>query len=75
MAKIHFEWDDEKDLENQAKHKVPFAMAQYAFLDPHRIIVEDVRHSSEENRFFCIGRVGDGILTVRFTFRGQIIRI
>lgn len=70
-----FEWDDEKDKENQAKHNVSFASAQHAFLDPNRIIVEDSNHSSEENRLYCIGRVGEGIMTVRFTYRGNVIRI
>ena len=75
MKKTCFEWDDEKDKENQVKHNVPFSLAQQAFLDPHRLIVEDIEHSTEENRYYCIGRVGNGILTVRFTYRGNIIRI
>jgi uncharacterized DUF497 family protein len=75
MKKAHFEWDGEKDKENQIKHNVSFALAQHAFLDPHRVIAEDVSHSSDENRFYCIGRVNDGILTVRFTYRGSVIRI
>jgi uncharacterized DUF497 family protein len=75
MKKTSFDWDEGKDRENQAKHNVSFTMAQHAFLDPNRVIVEDVNHSSEEDRFYCIGRVGDGILTVRFTHRGNIIRI
>ena len=28
-----------------------------------------------EDRFFCIGRVADGILTARFTYRRDVIRI
>ena len=72
---IHFEWDDKKDGENQSKHDVSFRFAQYAFADPKRIIAEDLEHSREEKRFFCFGRVGDGILTVRFTFRMNRIRI
>lgn len=75
MTKARFEWDDEKDKENQLKHNVSFALAQHAFLDPHRIIAEDVSHSSDENRFYCIGLVNDGILTVRFTHRRNVIRI
>jgi hypothetical protein len=73
--KIRFEWDDQKDEENQVKHNVSFALAQNAFLDPKRIIAEDISHSSEEARFYCIGRVGEGIVTVRFTYRGHVIRI
>ena len=75
MRKVYFEWDEEKDKENQRKHDVSFSLAQQAFLDPHRVIVEDVTHSTEEERFYCIGRVGDGIITVRFTYRGNIIRL
>ncbi len=75
MAKASFEWDEDKDRDNQAKHNVSFSLAQHAFLDPHRIIVEDVSHSMEEDRFYCVGRVGEGIMTVRFTYRSHIIRI
>jgi len=75
MKKTYFEWDEDKDQENQKKHNVSFSLAQHAFLDPHRIIVEDEEHSDEENRYYCIGRVGEGIMTVRFTYRGNIIRI
>jgi len=75
MRKTRFEWDDEKDKDNQVKHHVSFSLAQRAFLDPHRVIVEDLSHSVEEERFYCIGRVSDGIMTVRFTYRGNVIRI
>ncbi len=51
MVKTRFEWDEEKDKENQTKHNISFALAQHAFLDPNRVIVEDVTHSTEEDRF------------------------
>ena len=75
MKKTHFEWDEEKDRENHAKHGISFLTAQRAFLDPHRVIVEDINHSTEEERFYCIGRVGDGVMTIRFTYRANVIRI
>jgi uncharacterized protein len=75
MRKATFEWDEEKDKENQAKHGISLAVAQQAFLDPHRVIAEDVTHSSEEDRYYCMGRVSESILTVRFTYRGHVIRI
>jgi uncharacterized DUF497 family protein len=75
MEKTRFEWDEDKDRENQLKHRVSFSLAQHAFLDPRRIIAEDITHGGEEDRFYCIGRVNDEILTVRFTFRGNVIRI
>lgn len=52
-----------------------FSLAQYAFVDPHRIIAEDLAHSEGEQRYFCFGKVEGGILTVRFTHRGGVIRI
>lgn len=72
---LRFEWDEGKDAENQAKHGVPFAVAQHAFADPKRVIAEDLEHSKAEKRFFCIGRVGEVILTVRFTYRVGKVRI
>ena len=75
MSNAGFEWDAEKERENREKHGVAFELAQYAFADPERVIAQDLTHSSDEARFFCIGRVGNGILTVRFTYREGSIRI
>ena len=75
MAKARFEWDPRKDQENQEKHGVAFAVAQLAFADSRRVIAEDLSHSSAEKRYYCFGEVGGGILTVRFTYRAEVIRI
>lgn len=75
MAKTRFEWDFEKDLDNQKKHGVPFLLAQLAFADKKRVIAEDTLHSSREPRYYCFGAVEGGIMTVRFTYRDDIIRI
>lgn len=74
-AKAGFEWDERKNAENQRKHGVSFALAQEAFWDKHRILAKDVAHSEGETRYYCIGRAGGGVLTVRFTYRGGTIRI
>ena len=63
MEKVQFEWDERKDSENQRKHGVSFALAQYAFGDPDRVIAKDIGHSQVERRYYCIGKVGDGIMT------------
>lgn len=70
-----FEWDIQKNNENQIKHRVSFEEAQHAFWDPKRIIAKDIEHSTEEDRYFCFGKVEANILTVRFTYRNQKIRI
>jgi uncharacterized DUF497 family protein len=70
-----FEWDSAKDELNQKRHGVSFAMAQLAFLDSNRVILEDLEHGDKEKRFYCLGRVFNGIMTVRFTYRNNKIRI
>jgi hypothetical protein len=75
MAKARFDWDDRKNQENQRKHGVSFKLAQLAFTDARRVIAEDLDHSHSEMRYYCIGWVGRGALTVRFTYREGVIRI
>lgn len=70
-----FEWDDRKDAENRRKHGVGFALAREAFLDPARVIARDLAHGGAEERYYCFGRAGGGVLTVRFTYRRGVIRI
>ena len=70
-----FEWDADKDVKNQRKHGVSFVLAQQAFLDPKRVIARDLTHSEAEQRFYCFGYVDEGILTVRFTYRSEAVRI
>lgn len=72
----YFEWDENKNKENIKKHQVSFTEAKKAFFDPDRIIAEDIRHSTdEEKRYFCYGNVDGYILTVRFTYRNRKIRV
>lgn len=75
MATPLFEWDERKNAENRRKHGVSFEEAQRAFLDPRRVLARDESHGGAEARFYCFGRVGGGVLTVRYTMRGQRIRI
>ena len=75
MKKLIFEWDDSKDQINREKHGVSFYEAQKAFLDKNRVIAEDLEHNKIEKRYFCFGIVNDGVLTVRFTYRNEKIRI
>lgn len=70
-----FIWDSEKEITNIYKHGVDFVIAAKAFKDPKRKIYIDSKHSKEEERLFCVGKVGAKILTVRFTYRNGKIRI
>ena len=75
MAAARFEWDPRKNEINIAKHGLSFFEAQKAFLDPNRVIAEDIEHSKIEKRYYCFGKVDDGIVTVRFIYKDRIIRI
>ena len=75
MKQSNFEWDAAKDTLNQEKHNISFAVAQYAFADPQRVIAKDEEHSGTEDRYYCFGEVDGGVLTVRFTYRASKIRI
>lgn len=70
-----FEWDEKKNELNQKRHNISFEMAQYAFFDNKRIIAKDLKHSEYEERFYCFGKIEDHIVTVRFTYRDNKIRI
>jgi len=75
MTETRFEWDAQKDKTNQKKHDIGFSWAQYAFSDPNRVIAEDVSHSQNEKRYYCFGLVEGDVVTVRFTYREDVIRI
>ena len=73
---MKFEWDEKKNKTNIEKHGVDFEDAQEAFFDPKRIILEDTHHSTQkEKRYFCFGKLNNGIATVRFVTRNGKIRI
>lgn len=72
---MRFEWDTEKEKANLTKHGVDFSEATAAFYDPQKLIQIDAAHSGEEPRLLCIGRTERGILSIRFTYRGETIRI
>jgi len=70
-----FIWDSRKEKVNRSKHKVDFILAAQVFADENRKIFIDGKHSSREERYFCVGKVKNRILTVRFTYRNNKIRI
>ena len=70
-----FEWDIEKEDHNEKKHGLTFLIAIGAFFDKDRIVKYDEKHSTDEERWICIGMIGQGPVTVRFVHRGNCIRI
>lgn len=71
-----FEWDLGREIQNIVKHGYTFKTAMEVFADPNVVRVEDEKHSSEEDRYYAVGKTKDGIiLTVRYTIQGNTIRI
>ena len=55
MKSLRFEWDEQKNRENQRKHGVSFAEAQTVFFDENAVEFYDDKHSEREDRFFLLG--------------------
>ena len=71
---MNFEWDESKNAINKEKHKISFETAAYVFEDPYYIEMYDFEHSTDEDRYIAIGRVGD-VLFVVFTEKKDAIRL
>jgi len=69
-----FEWDEDKNLSNQEKHKISFETAALVFNDRAHIEMYDFEHSIGEDRYIAIGCVGE-VLFVVFTERKEKIRL
>jgi uncharacterized DUF497 family protein len=52
---MRFEWDPEKNEENQRKHGIPFEEGQTVFYDDNAIFLADPDHSEHEERFLMLG--------------------
>jgi uncharacterized protein len=52
---LRFEWDEQKNKRNRAKHKVWFEEAQTVFEDPRARVFYDQDHSEQEDRFVILG--------------------
>lgn len=52
---LRFEWDENKNAINQAKHHVSFEEAETAFYDENAAVLYDEEHSDSEERFILIG--------------------
>lgn len=74
--RMEFEWDPEKDLENQANHGVSFDEASAVFGDPFAITIDDPDHSSDEDRMLTTGYSSrQRLIIVAHTDRDERIRI
>jgi uncharacterized DUF497 family protein len=52
---VNFEWDPAKAASNRRKHGVSFEEAATAFDDPNGVLLFDVEHSDDEDRYLFLG--------------------
>ena len=70
-----FEWDEDKNAANYAKHGVSFEQARLVFEDAFAVEEYDVRADYGEERFTIAGMVEDVLIFVAYTERGDRVRI
>jgi hypothetical protein len=76
MERITFEWDRQKDSENQRKHGVSFAEASTVFGDPLSITISDLNPAVGEERLIIVGMSGQRtLLIVVHTVKYERIRL
>jgi uncharacterized DUF497 family protein len=69
-----FEWDENKNTKNKAKHKIGFEEAKTVFSDKDAIELEASRNG--EYRVIRIGKTAAKfILLVVYTMRGIVVRL
>ena len=73
---MEFEWEAEKDQQNQVKHGVSFEEASTVFGDPFALTINDPDHSWEEQRFLTTGyTTGQRLVIVSHVDREERIRL
>jgi uncharacterized protein len=74
---LSFAWDKGNEQKNWIKHKVTSEEAEEAFDDEHRMLGEDIKHSTrQEKRFILFAKTqGRRKLVIVFTMREQKVRI
>ena len=75
MAVFRFDWDEDKNQINRAKHGIDFLDATNAFKDPFRTERLSLREGSTEIRRVVVGTVDEEIMAVICTERKPFIRV
>ena len=55
MLEMNFEWDEQKNTINKAKHGISFEEACSIFNDANALLMPDPDHSGDEERFVILG--------------------
>ncbi len=73
---IGFDWNEHNIQKNWLKHSVHFTECEEVFFNEPLLILEDIKHSEIESRFYCLGKTfEDRLLFIVFTLRSNKIRV
>ena len=75
---VGFDWDAGNERKSSDKHSVSKFEAEQVFFNEPLLIVEDVKHSQDEERYHALGRTDKTrMLHITFTLRssGTLIRV
>ena len=78
MSMIDFEWDENKNISNQRKHRVSFEEARSVFYDENARLMHDPDHSEDGDRYILMGlSSGLRVLVVVHIYKenNEVIRI
>ena len=71
-----FEWDQGNTNKIYRKHKVKTFECEEVFFDENKVILKDVQHSGEEERYVLLGKTKkERLLFIVFTTRQHKLRI
>ncbi len=71
-----FQWDRHNVQKNWEKHNVSPVESEQAFFNRPLIIVKDIQHSQEEDRYYALGKTDqDRRLFIAFTIRKKLFRV
>ena len=73
---ITFEWDSGNLDKSYQKHGVAPKEAEEVFTDDAAIVLPDVKHSAQEERYIIVGKsLSQLYIFVVFMFRGKHVRV
>src|SRR3989338_3658332 len=73
---VLFQWDEGNVNKISEKHGIKSRECEEAFLDLHKTVIKDIKHSVEEERNLLFGKTKVGkLLVVAFTVRIGYVRV
>ena len=73
-----FDWDAGNERKSQEKHAVSRFEAEQVFFNEPLLVVEDLKHSQDEQRYHALGKTNENrLLHITFTLRSAdtLIRV